>query len=541
MKNWNVCSILGSGKEATLPELTEYIKLGFEPVSSQSPAGETIDFDDQFEQLKNEMHKLDSVAQTSVDWNKVVGLSSALLGKSKTFSVGAYLCLGLMETKSYTGLAAGLEICRDLVKNFWESGFPPPARIKGRIEPFAWLSERGGKAVEKQRGNSADLESVKKSITLLEELSGLLRERLANNHPGFGDLSRALNERASGLEVKARPQPPPSTSHTPAASGAESGELFPGEIKTAEEVEKVFPKLQQALRQIADVWRSADPTDPRPYHLSRAAFWGDIAELPASEEAQTTVPTIGGDLAERWESLLSEQEFAALLEAAESYFGETLFWLDLHRYVVKAMDGLGSEYTRARAAILGELKNFFNRFPGVLELKFADGQPFASDETRKWIQTEVLRGTAPSAPEPAARSASAVSEKLAETVKKAGELAKKKKLGEALNLFQEGIRTGGEKRDRFIWRLGLARFCLFAKLPHLAIPHLEQLEREIGKHLLEDWEPRLSLEALTLLYQSYQRALKEDKGFADTEEKAQKLFARLCQLDPMLALNLEKK
>jgi len=531
-----------NGIEVTVPELAEYIKLGFAPVSSQSSAGETIDFDDQFEELKNEIRKLDSVTQTSADWNKVVELSSALLAKSKTFSVGTYLCLGLLETKSYTGLAAGLEICRDLVKNFWESGFPPPARIKGRIEPFAWLSERGARAVEKQKGSSSDLESVKKSITLLNELSGLLQEKLANNQPGFGDLSRALNERVSSLEVKARPQPSPSTSYTPAASDAQSGELFPDEIKTAEEVEKVFPKLQQALRQIADVWRSADPTDPRPYHLARSAFWGHIAEPPAGEDGQTSVPGIGGDLTERWESLLSEEEFGAVLEAAESYFGETLFWLDLHRYVVKAMDGLGSEYARARAAVMGELKNFVNRLPGVPELKFVDGLPFASDETRKWIQTEVLAGgAAPSIPDPAVSSASAASEKLAETIKKAGELAKKKKLGEAVNLFQEGIRTRGEKRERFMWRLGLARFCLSAKLPHLAIPHLEQLEREIGKHLLEDWEPRLSLEALTLLYQSYQRALKEDKGFADTEEKAQKLFARLCQLDPMMALNLEKK
>jgi type VI secretion system protein VasJ len=82
---------------------------------------------------------------------------------------------------------------------------------------------------------------------------------------------------------------------------------------------------------------------------------------------------------------------------------------------------------------------------------------------------------------------------------------------------------------------------LNVKLPQVAVPHLEQLEREVGRFSLDEWEPRLALEGLTLLYRAYQKALDEDKAFPDTEEKAQKLFARLCQLDPMMALNLGKK
>lgn len=524
-----------------MAEITDYLKLGSEPVSVAAPGGEAVDFDDRLEQVKNEIRKLDSVNQTPVNWNLVVEHSSELLKKSKTFSLSTYLCLGLLETKGYAGLAAGLELCRDFFKNFWDTGFPPPARIKGRAEPYGWLSERGGRAVARIKPGANDLEPVKKALAVMEELSVLLQEKLANNNPGLVDLSRALHNRSSELERKAAPAAPASSASSSAAAPA--GGTFPSEITTVEQADAVFPNVQDVAFQIAGAWRAADPTDPRPYILTRALMWGEILQPPPAEEKLTQIPGVRPELIEAWESMLSEENFGDLLEAAESYFGQTVFWFDLHRYVTRAMDGLGGEYAAARAAVVGQLKSFLGRLPELADFKFSDETPYASEETKKWLKAEVLSGGggAPAAPEPAMPSATAVSEKLTEAVKKAGELAKKKKVNEAVNLFQEGIKSTPEKREQFIWRLGLARFCLGAKLPQVAIPHLEQLEREIGRFSLDDWEPQLALEALVLLHKAYQKAIDEDKAFPDTEEKAQKLFARLCQLDPMLALNLGKK
>ncbi|MCI0330476.1 MAG: type VI secretion system protein TssA [candidate division Zixibacteria bacterium] len=525
-----------------MAELADYLKLGSLPASPHSPGGEAVDFDDRLDRLKNEIKKLDSVNQNPVNWGTVVELSSELLAKSKTFSLGPYLALGLFETQGYAGLAAGLEICRDLLKNFWDTGFPPPARIKGRSEPFAWLSERGGRAVERLKGNPADLEPVKKAQANLEELSTLLQEKLARSNPGLADLSRALSARASELERKSAPAAAATASVATTTAPTATGTGFPAEITSPKQADEIFPSLQEAGLLVAAAWRTADPTDPRPYQLTRALVWSQVADLPPAEDGLTQIPPPPEHTKEAWENLLSEGSHAELLEAAEAYFSESLFWLDLHRYAVLSMDGLGEAYGRARAAALGELKNLLGRLPGLLELKFSDESPFASDETKKWIQKEVLAGGGgASVPEPAGPSAAATSEKLAETVKKAGELFKKKKTTEAVNLFQEGIKATTEKREQFMWRLALARFCLNAKLSQVAVPHLEQLEREVGRFSLEEWEPRLALEGLMLLYRAYGKATDEGKAFPDTEEKAQKLFARLCQLDPMMALNLGKK
>jgi len=521
-------------------ELSDYLKLGSEPVSPASPGGEAVDFDERLEQLKNEIKKLDSVNKEPVKWEAVVELSSDLLKVSKTFSLAPYLTLGLLETKGYAGLAVGLELCRDFLKNFWDAGFPPPARIKGRSEPFAWLSERGGRAVERIKGAPADVESVKKAISAMEELSGLLAEKLAGSNPGLGDLSRALYERSSQLEKKSAPAAASTSSST--AASAESGTGFPSEISSPEQADEVFPTVQDAGFLVAGAWRAADPTDPRPYQLVRALAWSQLADLPPAEDGMTQLPGPPDHVKEAWENLFSEKNYAELLEAAENYFGQSIFWLDLQRYVVKSMEGLGAEYARARLAVVGELKALLGRLPGLVDLKFSDELPFASDDAKKWLASEIMTGGGSvSMLEPSGPSAAATSEKLTETVKKAGELFKKKKTTDAVNLFQEGIKATTEKREQFMWRLALARFCLNAKLPQVAVPHLEQLEREVGRFSLDEWEPRLALEGLTLLYRAYQKALDEDKAFPDTEEKAQKLFARLCQLDPMMALNLGKK
>ncbi|MCI0404614.1 MAG: type VI secretion system protein TssA, partial [candidate division Zixibacteria bacterium] len=513
-----------------MAELSDYIKLGSEPVSSASPGGEAVDFDDRLERLKNEIKKLDSVNKEPVNWGTVVELSSELLKVSKTFSLAPYLTLALLETKGYAGLATGLELCRDFLKNFWDTGFPPPARIKGRSEPFAWLSERGGRAVERLKGSPADAEAIKKARAAMEELSTVLAEKLANNNPGLGDLSRALQERSSQLEKKSAPAAPSASVSTTAP--AEAGTGFPSEISSPEQADEVFPTVQEAGFLVANAWRAADPTDPRPYQLTRALVWSQLPDLPPAEDGMTQLPGPPDHVREAWENLFSEKNFAELLEMAEAYFGQSIFWLDLQRYVVKSMEGLGAEYARSRLAVIGELKALLGRLPGLVDLKFSDELPFASDEAKKWLAAEVLTGGASiTMSEPTGPSASAVSEKLTETVKKAGELFKKKKTTEAVNGFQEGIKATTEKREQFMWRLALARFCLNAKLPQVAVPHLEQLEREVGRFSLDEWEPRLALEGLTLLYKAYQKALDEDKAFPDTEEKAQKLFARLCQLD----------
>src|SRR5262245_15465917 len=103
----------------------EIVKLGTEPISASAPAGESIRVDSDFDKLSMEIAKTESLTGAVVDWDSVAQLSTALLrSKSKDFLVAAYLTAALLQKQGYEGLLSGLQMCSELTRRFWETGFP---------------------------------------------------------------------------------------------------------------------------------------------------------------------------------------------------------------------------------------------------------------------------------------------------------------------------------------------------------------------------------------------------------------------------------
>jgi type VI secretion system protein ImpA len=88
-------------------------------------------------------------------------------------------------------------------------------------------------------------------------------------------------------------------------------------------------------------------------------------------------------------------------------------------------------------------------------------------------------------------------------------------------------------RSRFQRKLLLAEACLASKRVRLARLVLEELAEQIDKFQLELWEsPALIASVWTKLYRLY----KFDPESSDLE-RANKLYERLCRLDPWQALS----
>jgi type VI secretion system protein ImpA len=88
-------------------------------------------------------------------------------------------------------------------------------------------------------------------------------------------------------------------------------------------------------------------------------------------------------------------------------------------------------------------------------------------------------------------------------------------------------------RSRFQRKLLLAEACLSSKRVRLARLVLEELAEQIDKFQLELWEsPALIASVWTKLYRLY----KFDPESSDLE-RANKLYERLCRLDPWQALS----
>ena len=105
---------------------------------------------------------------------------------------------------------------------------------------------------------------------------------------------------------------------------------------------------------------------------------------------------------------------------------------------------------------------------------------------------------------------------------------------EAIEILNREAAQEPSGRGRFRRRVQLAQVCLGAGETAIALPILEELAGESERRKLEEWEPPdVIAQALSLLYRSM------DKNNSSAEEK-QKVYGRVCRLDPVEALALRR-
>lgn len=101
------------------------------PVSDDSPAGDDLEYDAEFLALgraaapKAERAIGDNVkAAEDPDWEKVIELAEAVLGRSRDLRAAVYLTTGWLRTSGMPGWNAGLGLVRGLLDHFWETVHP---------------------------------------------------------------------------------------------------------------------------------------------------------------------------------------------------------------------------------------------------------------------------------------------------------------------------------------------------------------------------------------------------------------------------------
>jgi type VI secretion system protein VasJ len=119
----------------------------------------------------------------------------------------------------------------------------------------------------------------------------------------------------------------------------------------------------------------------------------------------------------------------------------------------------------------------------------------------------------------------------AKKLKEARALAARRQLAEAIAMLQKEAAAATSRRDRFRWKLDLARVCFEGGKATLALPLLESLDGDAQKFMLDEWEPELSADVVKLMWECYRSA--------GDPEKAKKVYARLSSLDVTAALALD--
>jgi type VI secretion system protein VasJ len=292
-----------------------------------------------------------------------------------------------------------------------------------------------------------------------------------------------------------------------------------------------------AILQAAALLRTADPSKPWSYRLTRMCNWIAIHEPPPVAEGRTLVPPPEGYAVTAITELVNGQKWFDVLMRAEELTPQYLFWLDLHRYVSTSMERIGPQFLAAREAVGREVVAFASRMGNVDALCFNDGTPFADAQTRAWLEEEMRKhgGGGGSA---AAAAASAEDEEIAKRFAEAQKMVTEGKVADGLSTALALADRAADGRTRFRSRMSVAKMALDAAKHDLARSMFEHLVADIERHGLDTWEPTTSASVYTNLIVATREVARAKGGSPELASREQHLFDKLCRLDPASAIKL---
>lgn len=502
------------------------------PVTDTDFAGEDVRYSAEFESLENELAKAGSLHQTAAtDWQKIREGSEALLARSsKDLRAAVWLTWSLFQRESYAGLQAGLGALTYLCTNHWD--LLHPAKARTRVAAFNWLQPRLEQALADAKVQSQE-DLFRAVASDLAALDRQLASQLGDDAPLLRPLSRRLETllaQASepALESTIKVEQPKVVSLVPNA--ASSG---PEQVDSSKDAQKTLRTLQDQSRALCTWWQQQKTGDYRAIRLARTLLWLPIDAAPEHNAEQiTALRGLPADRLANYAERLSQGQQAELLADVEASIARAPFWLDGQHLVWRCLQSLNAEQAMYEVEI--QLAMLLKRLPVLEGLRFHDGAPFASDDTRAWISSHVLPHTQPASPS-AASSGQATAENRPwdEGLVSAQAVLRKDGLKAAVQMMKHDMTQARGGREKLFWQLAQARLCFHARKYDLARIQLETLYQLLQQNGLEDWEPDLALQVLSLLHNCCE-LLPQSQAL---RERKDEIYRRLCHLDLEVVLD----
>lgn len=522
----------------------ELLEIGKSPVPGPNPAGTDSRDDPDFIALGAEMEKLSSATATgAVDWNNVVNLSAAVLStKSKDILALCYLCSGLLSTRGLKGLSIGVKIMREMLETFWDNMFPAKKRMRGRLNAIEWWKEKVQNGISALNTEIWTKEEKESFINDLYAIDSFLGDNLPDA-PILSSLIADISSIIAEPEVKEeKPDLPAGEKSTPVADTpaiAEAKKSSPSPPSPNKDLEITGDAEQDADRLIrqglgilgnaATVLRQQNPLDATAFRLNRIAAWASVTALPPVDNGKTLIPPPDTQIVNVLTALYQAGNWRDLLDAAESRIREFLFWIDLNLYVTQSLNHLNK--AEISEMVAAQTSSYVLRLPGIEKYCFADGMPFAGEETREWLRS-LKKGTADSATGSLA-SVDNIEGTVAQEMADAQDLIKKNDLVSVLNNFQNKINSSTSVRERFIREINFTKLLISEKKLRLIHPHVNNILLMLDSYQVEKWEPQLALEALSIVFTGLRiQTEKKDESLADS------ILNRITVLNPGLAMDL---
>lgn len=440
----------------------------------------------------------------------------------------------------------------------------------GRVESCLTAYQRFSEIARARFADSAPaLRGPEESLRRLLESARTTQPSSSTTSAGSGSSAAEVDSQAPSSGRGDEPQtapPPAATSPAPTVSvqtmPAVSTLSVEAGVVSTDAVDQFLRQASRNLLTAVESLRSGRENDPKVIRYWMNALYMSLHALPDS----SSVPPPPAALLSQLQGTVTAPSRAALGQAYWT-LERHRFALDAHHVLNQLLARLGPEWDAVREAHHQELCGLLQRFPELPGLCFSDGSPCASEATRRWFAEElrasqptaavgsdavsrgfvssqdlagsvqVDRGPAPHAP---AQTGLAI-----EAMASAAELAQQGKVEQALSVLQRACHHASDGAERFELRLAAAELCAKANFMQLAAPLFAELVAVIRQHHLERWQKVLASRTLFGFYQCL-TSLESNKDpsaaaqgvvHAISVDKHQ-LYVELCQLDPVMALQL---
>ncbi|MGH8370225.1 MAG: type VI secretion system domain-containing protein, partial [Gammaproteobacteria bacterium] len=321
--------------------------------------------------------------------------------------------------------------------------------------------------------------------------------------------------------------PRPASSHT----------VELAEVTSDSDAKKALRQLQDIARKVTRYWLGKDVADARAYRLGRLITWVLMDSLPAQTDGQTQIPAPAPERIKAFENQRQNGQLDAMLPELETALTKAPYWLDGQKFAADVLQTVGQKGEAARKTVLRELRHFLGNYPGLLELKFVNGTPFADDATQGWLEAEVLAGDSGGGVSTGRRSHGDSPWEAA--LNEARATATGGNLDAAVKQLSQGWSTTGSAREQFMWRFALAQLLMQTGHAHVAASLLEELAERAEEFRLRDWEPELAARVYKLQLSAYEKSIGKSKNAQDSAAKIASTFSRLSSVDPALALSVK--
>lgn len=443
------------------------------PVSVGNPVGDDPGYDDDFQQMREEVNKL-----SGADTELICQLAEKLLTTmTKDLRVASYYAWARLHREGETGLAEGLELMAALIHRFHTQLHPQ--RDRSRQGALEWLAS--AKMLDSlsryPEVNTADTVRIAGALWLLEQgtktaLPAALYTALETRLQTSGGPDAVVPQNVSEPGYLA-------TSHgsVPSLTGVASGQELLSQARV----------LAEYLRNQPDGWLSA-------HRLIKNLRHDTLHQLPPLQaDGKTRIEPPKPEQRAQLKRLYLQQSWRELTEEADSLLsrGANHLWLDVQWYLHQALTKTG--YENEAAIVQADLKGLLSRLAGLETLAFNDGTPFADEVTLNWIQQQVLDNPAGWGEEQRVTTVVTADDDVLQLEPEALAIADREGPEAALAWLQgrPGITTS---RNRWLLRLVMARISEQTGKNELALHLLGELDDIAASITLTQWEPGLLFE-----------------------------------------------